>query len=153
MSKVLVCGTFDLLHSGHIALFKEAAKMGEVIVIVNTDDFPMRFKGKQTIMNLKERMETISAIKYVSVVDVNIGSEDMKPIIEKYNPDIILRGSDWSDDNAYLRQLGVTMDYINAKGITLACIPYHTGISTTQIKERIKLLNENNANNRPLYNS
>ena len=63
---VLVTGGFDPLHSGHISYFKEAKKLGYILVVgVNTDAWLSRKKG-QPFMTVNER---ISIIEELSVVD------------------------------------------------------------------------------------
>lgn len=43
--KILVSGGFDPVHPGHIALFEEAAKLGELHIVLNSDDWLVRKKG------------------------------------------------------------------------------------------------------------
>tara|TARA_B100000424_G_C22945626_1_gene503345 strand:- start:8670 stop:9491 length:822 start_codon:yes stop_codon:yes gene_type:complete len=70
---VLVTGGFDPLHSGHLAYFKEAKKLGETLVVgVNSDSWLTRKKGK-AFMPLSERVEII---KGLSVVDKVISFND-----------------------------------------------------------------------------
>ena len=47
--KVFVSGCFDLLHSGHVAFFKEAAQYGDLYVGLGSDDTIQDLKGRQTI--------------------------------------------------------------------------------------------------------
>lgn len=73
MSIVLVTGGFDPLHSGHIAYFKEARKLGtKLIVGVNSDDWLTRKKGRP-FMPFEER---VALIKELSCVDKVIGFDD-----------------------------------------------------------------------------
>lgn len=70
---VLVTGGFDPLHSGHIAYFKEARKLGKKLVVgVNSDEWLVRKKGKP-FMLFEER---IAIIKELKVVDKVIGFDD-----------------------------------------------------------------------------
>ena len=70
---VLVTGGFDPLHSGHIAYFKEAKKLGtKLIVGVNSDEWLTRKKGRP-FMSFEERC---AIIKELSVVDQVIGFND-----------------------------------------------------------------------------
>jgi len=63
-SIALVTGGFDPIHSGHIALFKEAAKLGELYVGVNSDQWLKNKKG-YCFMPLEERMEIISNLQMI----------------------------------------------------------------------------------------
>ena len=62
---VLVTGGFDPLHSGHLAYFRAAKKLGDKpIVGINSDSWLERKKGKN-FLPLSERYEIVSALKYV----------------------------------------------------------------------------------------
>ena len=62
---VLVTGGFDPLHSGHLAYFKAAKKLGDKLIVgVNSDSWLERKKGKN-FLPLNERYEIVSALKYV----------------------------------------------------------------------------------------
>jgi len=65
---VLVTGGFDPLHSGHIAYFKEAKKLGSKLIVgVNSDDWLVRKKGRP-FMPGEERMAIIEALEVVDQV-------------------------------------------------------------------------------------
>ena len=65
MKVVIVSGGFDPIHSGHIAYFRAAKNLGDILVVgVNSDDWLTRKKGKP-FMPLQERLDIIQAIKYV----------------------------------------------------------------------------------------
>lgn len=92
--KVLVFGTFDILHPGHIWLFKEAKKYGDYLTVVVGRDSTVRdVKGAEPKYRADERLSHVSEI---NVVDQAIlGSEDDKyDVIEEVNPDVICLGYD-----------------------------------------------------------
>ena len=64
---ILVSGGFDPIHSGHIALIQEAAKLGDVVVLLNSDNWLQEKKGKE-FLPFKEREIIMCAIK--KVIDV-----------------------------------------------------------------------------------
>lgn len=65
---VLVSGGFDPLHSGHIAYFEQAKKLGDVLVVgVNSDEWLTRKKG-QPFMNVNERIAIVKALEVVDSV-------------------------------------------------------------------------------------
>ena len=73
MKVVIVTGGFDPLHSGHIAYFKEAKKLGDHLVVgLNSDDWLTRKKGRP-FMPFEERA---AIIKELEVVDEVIGFND-----------------------------------------------------------------------------
>ena len=62
---VLVTGGFDPLHSGHLAYFRAAKKLGDRFIVgINSDSWLERKKGKN-FLPLSERYEIVSALKYV----------------------------------------------------------------------------------------
>jgi D-beta-D-heptose 7-phosphate kinase/D-beta-D-heptose 1-phosphate adenosyltransferase len=67
--KIVICsGGFDPIHSGHIAYFRAAKRLGDTLVVgVNSDAWLTRKKGKP-FMNFHERMEIVQSIKYVDYV-------------------------------------------------------------------------------------
>ena len=64
---ILISGGFDPLHSGHVALIEEAAKLGDVVVLLNSDNWLQEKKGKE-FLPFKEREIIMCAIK--KVIDV-----------------------------------------------------------------------------------
>ena len=64
---IAVSGGFDPVHIGHIRMIRDAARYGDVMVIINSDDWLMRKKG-YVFMPWKERAEIMGNIKGVSMV-------------------------------------------------------------------------------------
>lgn len=129
-------GTFDLLHSGHVAFLKRCAKVGSVTVALNTDEFITAYKGKPPVMSYKERRDVLLGCKYVSAVIPNFGGADSKPSIEFVAPDVVIIGSDWARRD-YYKQMGFDQDWLDERNIGLCYFPYTQGISTTDLKKRI----------------
>ncbi len=75
--KVFVSGCFDMLHSGHVAFFKEASQYGDLYVGIGSDSTIRDLKGRETINSEDERKYMINAIKYVKEAFVNTGSGHM----------------------------------------------------------------------------
>ena len=92
--KVLVFGTFDLLHPGHEYFFREAKKHGDKLyVIVARDQTVETVKGKTPIHDEQRRMENISGLEYID--EVMLGSlKDRYEMIQKVRPDVICLGYD-----------------------------------------------------------
>ena len=85
---IVISGGFDPIHSGHIALIKDAAKFGDVIVLLNSDDWLRNKKGKE-FLSFKERKIIMSSIKNViDVISFNDSDktcvEGIKKVITKY---------------------------------------------------------------------
>ena len=94
MVKVLVFGSFDLLHEGHKHFFNEAKKLGNTLYVVVAKDSSIKsFKGHESNFNEDERVEHIKKLGIVD--DVRLGYEgDKWKIIEEIKPDIIALGYD-----------------------------------------------------------
>lgn len=140
MSKVLTIGTFDLFHYGHVNLLREAyyeSGEGKVIVGLNTDAFVKRYKGKAPVMDYDERRAVLLACKYVDEVVENMGDESCQPIINEVGPEKLVIGSDWREKD-YLKQIGVTQDWLNLEDIRLIYVPYTWMISSTEVKQRLQ---------------
>lgn len=130
MKRVLTYGTFDLLHYGHINLLKRAKALGDyLIVALSTDDFN-EVKGKKAYHNYETRKKMLEAVRYVDLVIPEENWEQKIDDVKKYQVDIVVMGSDWagSDKFDYLK------DYCE-----VVYLPRTEGISTTKIKEDLKL--------------
>jgi cytidyltransferase-like protein len=94
--KIFISGCYDMLHSGHVAFFKEAATYGDLYVGIGSDSTIEKLKGRKTITSEQERVYMINAIKYVKEVFVNSGSGilDFKDELKKLNPDIFIVNED-----------------------------------------------------------
>ena len=138
MVGVYTGGTFDLLHSGHVNFLRRCHQLGEVTVALNTDEFIESYKGKPPIMTYSEREAVLLGLKYVSRVVPNMGGADSRISIDSVSPDIVAIGSDWARKD-YYKQMMFSQDWLDERGIALLYIPYTSGISTTQIKGRLKV--------------
>lgn len=102
MSQVFVNGCFDILHVGHIRLFKHASSFGKVTVAINSDDSIKKIKGiGRPINNLDHRMEVLKSIRYITRVVV---FEQATPALlldwmfkQKIGPDVIVKGIEYKN--------------------------------------------------------
>jgi len=97
LTKIWTNGCFDILHRGHIELFKYAKPLGnELTVDVDSDRKIMRDKCiYRPINNLEDRMEILNSIRYIDRVVHFDSRDELEYIIKHYNTDIIVVGSDW----------------------------------------------------------
>lgn len=130
-------GTFDLLHYGHVEFLRRCSEIGSVVVSLNTDEFIELYKGKRPVMSYEERKAVLEALRYVDYVIPNVGGHDSTIAIEQVKPDMIVIGSDWARRN-YYNQLCLDQDWLDERGIGLCYIPYTQGISSTDIKGRLR---------------
>jgi D-beta-D-heptose 7-phosphate kinase/D-beta-D-heptose 1-phosphate adenosyltransferase len=96
---VAVSGGFDPIHVGHVRMLRDAAQLGKVSVILNTDDFLLRKKG-YVFMPLEERKEILESISYVDRVIVSVDTDDsVCKTLEMILPDIFANGGDRTNRN------------------------------------------------------
>ena len=110
--KIVWCnGTFDILHPGHIELFKVGASLGnKLIVATDTDEKIRKDKGAfKPVNNLCDRISMLQAIKYIDEVLYFNTREELEGLIKLYMPDILLLGDDWQGGDVvgkeYARQI------------------------------------------------
>ena len=100
MTRIMVFGTFDMIHRGHEDFFRQARELGEnpqLIVSVARDSAVMRHKGKAPRQNERERFELVQ--KCAGVDKVVFGDEDRYITHISYErPDIIALGYDQSGE-------------------------------------------------------
>lgn len=130
-------GTFDLFHPGHANFLRQCKKVGFTVVSLNTDKFITDYKSKPPIMAYDERRDVLMACRYVDAVIPNIGGADSKPAILAVKPDFVMIGDDWAKKD-YYAQMQFTQGWLDENDITLLYVPYTSGISTTEIKGRLK---------------
>ena len=89
-------GCFDILHSGHIKLFKEARENCDLLIVgVNSDMSVKKNKGiERPYNNLSSRLDILEAINYIDLVCVFHEKTPIK-LIKVIKPDILFKGSDY----------------------------------------------------------
>ena len=109
--KVFVSGCYDLLHSGHVEFFKEAAEYGDLYVGIGSDATILGYKRHRTVYPEKERLFMVKAIRYVKDAFINTGSGvmDFVPTVEALKPDIFVVNSDGStpEKERFCREHGI----------------------------------------------
>ena len=132
---VFTNGCFDLLHSGHVHLFREAKKLGDVLIVaVNDDESVKKIKGaSRPIFPLEERLEVLEAIEDIDYL-TSFSEETPRQIIARLLPDVLVKGGDWKPDEV------VGREEVERAGGEVVIIPYLKGRSTSKIlKEFSKL--------------
>jgi len=112
--KVLVSGCFDLIHVGHVAFLKTAAKYGKVYVSIGRDDNLLLLKNKKPYFSEEERLYIVKSIKFVEDGFLASGSGmlDFEPDLKRLKPDIFIVNHDGHtvDKERLCKEQGV--DYI-----------------------------------------
>ena len=94
--KVFVSGCYDLLHSGHVEFFRQAAEYGDLYVGIGSDKTIEGYKHHKPIYSEQERLFMVKSIRYVKDAFINQGSGimDFIPTVEALKPDILVVNSD-----------------------------------------------------------
>ena len=104
MRVVIVSGGFDPIHSGHIEHFKEAKKLGDILIVgLNSDAWLTRKKGKP-FMPIEERLAVIRELRMVdSAVAFNDDDSSSVDLIKKalvlFDDVLFANGGDRTQDN------------------------------------------------------
>lgn len=98
--KVFVSGCYDMLHSGHVAFFKSAARYGDLYVGIGSDKTIEELKHRKTVYSERERLYMVKAIRYVKDAFINSGSGmlDFVDTMDKVKPDVFVVNSDGGSD-------------------------------------------------------
>lgn len=133
--KVFVSGCFDLLHSGHIAFFEEAATHGDVYVGLGSDRTILKLKNRRTVYNEEERLYMVSSLKFVEEAWINTGSGtlDFLDEVRDLNPDILFVNEDGESDGKKQLCRELDMQYVVSKRIPHEDLP---GRSTTALLDK-----------------
>ena len=94
--KVFVSGCYDLLHSGHVAFFKEASQYGSLHVGIGSDQTIEELKGRLTMNSEQERLYMVKAVRYVRNAFINLGSGimDFEQELKSMRPDYFVVNED-----------------------------------------------------------
>ena len=111
-------GCFDILHRGHIELFKYAQSLGDKLIVgVDSDEKVTLDKGPgRPINTLKDRIFLVQSIKYVDKVISFDSTEGLKNTIKLINPDIMVIGSDWRDKDVIGQEYTKELKFFNRVG-------------------------------------
>lgn len=129
---VFTNGCFDILHCGHIHLFREAKKRGDIfIVAVNDDASVKKIKGaSRPIFPLEERLEVLEAIEEINYLTF-FSEETPQEIVALLLPDVLVKGGDWKPEEVVGKKM------VEGAGGEVKIIPYLRGKSSSDIIDRI----------------
>lgn len=132
MKTVLTVGVYDMLHIGHILLFKKAKELGNrLIVAVQDESVILKYKPQaKMIYSTEERCYMVSTIKYVDEVIVY---KDVDKDIQSVNFDIFAKGPDQVHEG-FQR----AVKWCEEHGKEVVVIPRTEGISSTLMREYSK---------------
>ena len=126
-------GVFDMFHIGHLNILRRAKEQCEYLIVgVTTDQLCLERKMKSPVIEEKDRIEIVKAIRYVDEV---VPQFDMNKFsaVEKHHVDAVFVGSDWKGTPEWERY--------EAEFATIGCsvvyLEHTDGISSTILRERM----------------
>ena len=131
------CGVFDMFHVGHLNLLEKCKSMCDYLIVgVCNDDYVRNIKHKEPVYSEQDRVRILEALKVVDRAELVTIEETNDKIlaIEKFHFDVLFSGDDWKGSERYQK----TEEQFKKYGAFIEYFPYTQGISTTQIKEKIK---------------
>ena len=136
--KVFVSGCYDMLHSGHVAFFEEAAWYGDLYVGIGSDKTIFELKARKTINTDAERLYMVKALRVVKDAWINSGSGllDFEKELRELKPDIFFVNTDGNTPlKAQLcKELGI--EYIVSNRIPHGTLPVR---STTMLRKECRI--------------
>ena len=132
---VFTNGVFDILHPGHTRYLRDARALGDVLIVGVNSDRSVRALNKapdRPINSEAERCEVLAALASVDAVVV-FDEDTPHEIISALQPDILVKGADWSENAIVGREV------VEARGGKVIRIPLAEGYSTTEIVRRVRI--------------
>lgn len=128
MKRVLTVGVYDLLHLGHIMLFKHAKELGDyLIVAVQEDGAILKYKpGTEMVNTTEERLAMVSSIRFVDEV---VTYKDVDKDIQDIDFDVFAKGPD--QNHAGFQK---AVSWCKEHGKEVVIIPRTEGISSSRLR-------------------
>lgn len=132
MKRVLTVGVYDILHIGHVELFRRARQLGDyLIVAVQHSDAVLKYKPEASLVySTEERMYMVKAVRYVDDVVVYTGVDGL---VGQVDFDVLVTGPDQTHDG-FQR----AMQWCRERGKEVVVLPRTEGISSSWLKEQIR---------------
>ncbi len=131
---VFTNGCFDILHVGHIRYLQAARDLGDLLIVAVNSDGSVQSLSKgptRPFIPQGQRMEVLAALACVDYV-VLFSETTPLEVIEMLQPDVLVKGGDWSVDHIVGREL------VESRGGRVRSIPLIPDISTSIIIQRIQ---------------
>ena len=137
MDKIVYVGMCaDIIHTGHLNIISKATELGVVVVGLLTEKAILSYKKPDQLFSFEERKEIVGHLVGVyKVVPQNTLS--YKENLERLRPDYVVHGDDWKKGIQKQTRQEV-IDVLAEWGGELVEIPYTKGVSSSELKRRIK---------------
>ena len=133
MKTILTVGVYDMLHIGHILLFKKAKELGDrLVVAVQDESVILKYKPQaKMVYSTEERCYMVSTIKYVDEVVVY---KDVDKDIQHIDFDVFAKGPDQCHEG-----FQNAVKWCEEHGKEVVIVPRTEGISSTLLREYKKI--------------
>lgn len=126
-------GVFDMFHIGHLNILRRAKEQCEYLIVgVTTDRLCQKRKGKRPVIDEKDRIAIVEAIRWVDKV---VLQEDMDKLsaVKRYHADAVFVGSDWKGTSSWVEY----EKELAQAGCAVVYLEHTDGISSTILRERM----------------
>ena len=132
LKTVLTFGVYDMMHIGHILLFKRAKERGDrLVVAVQDGDYILKYKpDTRIIYTTEERLYMVSTIRYVDEV---VTYRDVDVDVQHIDFDVLVLGQD-QNHPGFQRAI----QWCQEHGKEVVRLPRTEGISSTLLREYSK---------------
>ena len=129
---VFTNGCFDIIHSGHLDLLKEARSYGDKLIVgLNSDKSISKLKGSdRPIIGQSERKKILSALKFVDEVII-FNEENPLKLIKRLKPSILVKGAD------YAKEQVVGGEFVESYGGKIKLVKLTKGKSSSKIINKL----------------
>jgi rfaE bifunctional protein nucleotidyltransferase chain/domain len=131
---VFTNGCFDLLHVGHIRYLQAARNLGDLLVVAVNSDASVQLLSKSPVRPIIPQAQRMEVLAALASVDYVVLFSETTPLetIEMLQPDVLVKGGDWSVDRIVGREI------VESRGGMVCSIPLVPDISTSIIIQRIQ---------------
>ena len=130
--KILTVGVYDLLHIGHVNLFRRAKALGDTLIVaVQKSEVVLKYKPQAKLLySTEERMYMVKSIRWVDDV---IEYTDVSEIVKEVDYDVLVVGPDQNHEG-----FQKAMEWTRQHQKDVVVLPRTEGISSSWLKQQIK---------------
>lgn len=126
-------GVFDMFHIGHLNILRRAKEQCEYLIVgVSTDEVVLDYKKKKPVISYENRVDIVSAIRYVDKVVPQTTMDKFKAW-EELRFDVMFHGDEWKGTDLYEEY----EEEFSKVDVHIVYIPHTDGISSTILREKI----------------
>ena len=133
------CGVYDLFHVGHLNLFERCKKQCDYLIVgVCDDDYVRTVKGKEPVINEKDRARIVGALKVVDeavIIDTKVTVDKMLAL-KKFGFNKLFVGDDWKGTPRFIETEKQFKE--NQIDVEIVFLPYTKSVSTSKLREELK---------------